>query len=191
MIDCSQCGATTLPYPHPDSRVCPACYDANVASYSGHLAELVHDHRFAVQGVMASDDSFNWAYTVGLTDHGLPELVMMALPMGFLGQTLNRLGDAAIDGTTQLVAGPSPLFLDPPFWLVDVPDPTSGRYPLTMAATSTLGKVRAMQVVWPDSEGRYPWAPDWFDGEDRGDLGGKDPQPLLGLPPADDRREDR
>jgi hypothetical protein len=52
---------------------------ATYADYLGHMKTLVKDYGWAVQGVGADRVHPPFAYTVGLTPHGKPELVVTGM----------------------------------------------------------------------------------------------------------------
>jgi hypothetical protein len=144
-----------------------------------HLAEL--------RGVI---DRFGWAvlhdagdrssgtprlsYTVGLTALGHPELVTVGLPFEAAEKFLNLVGESvrAADhwehGTT------TDRFTDADSPVVFLRAEDTSR--LT-AVAEVYGQVDAVQLVWPDSTGKLPWA--------EGHRNPPHVQPLLGPRPAE------
>ena len=57
--------------------------------YLDHIRELIACHGWAVQGVERERVRPPWAYTVGLTSHGKPELVVTGLPLSRATLLLN------------------------------------------------------------------------------------------------------
>lgn len=54
---------------------------------------------FYIQGVVQDPDGpGNWSYTIGLTDFGLPELVLADVPFDDAMQRLNEIGPRVIAG---------------------------------------------------------------------------------------------
>lgn len=59
--------------------MCDLCNDPNLTpdAYVQQLRERLRDRRFLVQSVGGSRDSAEFSYTIGLTAHGLPELIVI------------------------------------------------------------------------------------------------------------------
>lgn len=107
------------------------------------------------------------AYTVGLTDHGLPELVVTGLAGQPAAQLLDAAGNLlherpAKEGDRWTVGGRQ-------LELVHVPEPSAH---LLTAATLYGPRLRAFQLVHADDGGVWPWH--------RGHRAGKGGQPVLG-----------
>jgi hypothetical protein len=135
------------------------------------LVGLIESHGWAVQMVSPrlGEAGVSFAYTVGLTAMGHPEVVEQGLPNDVGHAFLNVLGEEVRGGrrfepgtiVNDLSAGGEPVA----FLRVD---DTSG---LT-AVGQMYGVVNALQLVWSDSAGRLPWQPGFASPADR--------QPLLG-----------
>jgi Domain of unknown function (DUF4262) len=144
--------------------------------YLDHMRHLVDLHGWAVQGVERSGDRPPWAYTVGLTPHGKPELCVTGLPVRRAACLLNDIA-----GHVLLAAPPRPgeqiaLHGGPVIEIVEVTVPTAH---LAMAIEFYGPQVRALQVVHADDRGHWPW--------DVGYRGVRGGQPVLGRrspPPA-------
>jgi len=112
--------------------------------------------------MMVADDAENgrpnFAYTVGLTERGLPELLVFAL--GPSGQTiLNDLSGSLLEGkslprNTRL----HDVFERLDAVLQDVPPSIAEQY-LNVAFSKYGDRVQCVQLVWPDAAGRMPWEP--------------------------------
>jgi uncharacterized protein DUF4262 len=142
---------------------------ATLDEYDDHIHRLVEEYGWAVQGVEGDGVHPPWAYTVGLTAAGLPELVVTGLDPEPAAELLNdaarhiRLNGGRVpDRYLQLpgsgVAG---------IVTVAVPDAH-----LEVAVALYGSKIRALQLVLPDTAGRWPW-----DESYQGTPGG---QPVLG-----------
>lgn len=121
-----------------------------------------------VQGVDGTRTQAPFAYTVGLTPLGLPELLVTGLPHEQAATLVNRVatqwrhaGSVAaghqfdVDGRAVEV--------------VEVPVPSAHLY----VAIELYGEqIRAAQLVWADERGRWPW--------ERAHRGGRGGQPVLG-----------
>jgi len=138
------------------------------------IAQIV-DGRWAVTGVLGDAAHPPLAYTTGLTEHGRPELLMTGLPPRLAGLLLDHAAQSvALDATF----GPGsqvPARLRRPVSLraIDVID--AG--PMRLTRVIFGQQFEAVQLVWPDDEGRYPWQ--------RGYAIPAQVQPLLGLPVAE------
>lgn len=149
--------------------------DAHTADIRGRIAEV----GFVVQpvfGLGPHDPDF--AYTIGLTGQGRPELICLGPTCEGCGLLI--MGAAALDPAADEVTLPaaaeglSPLTLRLRSVAVD------GPYPLTMAVRMyARGLVSARQLLWPNDEGFYPGEVGWDDAGPHG------AQPLL---PADGGR---
>lgn len=106
---------------------------------------------WAVTGVFDADPPF--AYTVGLTEKGRPELFMSGLDINVMALILNDIaanenpviGDV-LEGYVGNGYKLAVVAADPKAAAVAVPRAMYGR-----------DKVRALQIVWPDKKGRFPW----------------------------------
>lgn len=140
---------------------------------SDDFASLVRTHGWAIRHVLGGPSGPPFSYTAGLTTNGWAELVVVGLPVevaqAFLWNAVNeqRLHGAFHHGdrTGALTDGGDVVFL-------------SVRDTSVMTATRDLITVfDALQLVWSDSGGNFPWDPEWRNGSDA--------QPLLGpSPPA-------
>lgn len=147
------------------------------------VAEIVTDIREAGWSVVAVEDDGGrhvYSYTVGLTRvHGHPELLFSGADFDTAQHVLDELAGAVCDGR-RLAAGES---LDRQRMgrdcvLVSVADP--GRLVMAQAVyrLPDLPPVPALQVVWADEGGRWPWQ--MCDQHRRG-------QEVFGPPPLADR----
>ena len=100
-------------------------------------------------------------YTIGLTGHAHPELILFGLPPDLSRPVLLELAGEVLAGTRTISAGGSADdVLDGhrvQFVAVTEPD----RH-LPVAARFYAGgahPVRALQIVWPDRYHRWPWQP--------------------------------
>jgi hypothetical protein len=100
-------------------------------------------------------------YTIGLTNHDHPELILFGLPPDISRPVLHTVAGEVIAGRRRCTAGQ---YVDDVleghqvrFVAVNEPDrhlPVAARfYAVTGAA------VEALQIVWPDRYHRWPWQP--------------------------------
>jgi hypothetical protein len=158
--------------------MCWECDHPNATheDYLQYMRGLMTCHDWAVQGVERDRIHPPWAYTVGLTPHGRPELVVTGMPLRKATELLNSVAghvlhaDAPEPGLrVQLRGGPLIEIVR-----VEVPDAH------LVTAVELYGReVQALQLVHADDRGHWPWQVGY-----RGRRGG---QPVLGartLPPG-------
>ncbi|HUA28905.1 MAG TPA: DUF4262 domain-containing protein [Streptosporangiaceae bacterium] len=138
--------------------------------YLDFLTDKITTFGWAVQGVERDRIHPPWAYTVGLTPHGHPELVVTGLSLRRAAALLNDVA-----GHLMHAAAPSPgeqiaLTGGPLIEIVEVAEPTAH---LVMAVELYGPGVRALQVVHADDRGHWPW--------DVGYRGVRGGQPVLGV----------
>jgi hypothetical protein len=63
--------------------------DSTPLDYLAHISDLIACHGWAVQGVERDGIHPAWAYTVGLTPAGRPELVVTGMSLGRATRLLN------------------------------------------------------------------------------------------------------
>jgi hypothetical protein len=143
--------------------------------YLADCRMVIAEHGWMVQGVFPTvdDHAAPFAYTVGLCQAGLPELVTVGLPAEPATVFLNALARRTLEAEPKVGDR----------WTVDAnPDlvwefaPVSDRWarenvtmPRRLWPTAT---VTALQVLWPDRDGYHPNQPGWTLG---------DAQPLLAI----------
>jgi hypothetical protein len=118
------------------------------------LRTKIHAHGWAVRNVSDADPAKCLSYTVGLTAHGHPEVVMTGLPPEAGTAFLNIVGEIVVHEGGRFTAGEltAELADGPPMPVISVSDKSD----LT-AVEAIYGDVPAIQVVWTDSSGRLPW----------------------------------
>jgi hypothetical protein len=144
--------------------------DRLVAEYLTQILGRIDETGWVVQSVGAEDPRPPWAYTAGLTRHGLPELVVTGLDAHPSARLLNAVAAESLEaGPLQ----PGQVLTArglPPIEVVALAEPSAH---LSLAITLYGPDVRALQLVYADEEGAYPWSSSY-----RGGLGG---QPVLGV----------
>lgn len=143
--------------------------DATTDDYLEILRETIRGHGWAVQYV--EDDRAPFAYTIGLHDVGLPELLMTGLAPLPTHRLLNSLAHAMVDDGTVYAPGMHIDYQDE--FLLEVVEVEHPDAHLNFAIALCGPDVRALQLVWADSRGRWPWDGRWGYGRRR--------QPVLGV----------
>ena len=120
------------------------------------LRAKIDTYGWAVRNVSDADPARCLSYTVGLTAHGHPEVVMTGLPPEVGHAFLNIVGEIVVrEGGRFTVGEVTTVLADGPAMPVIA---VSDKADLT-AVDALYGDVPAVQVVWTDSGGRLPWEP--------------------------------
>lgn len=122
----------------------------------------IDTYGWAVTAVLPTDEApgTGFAYTVGLTGHGHPELVIAGLDPVLACVLLNDLAQRVHNGAERFTAGQriSDLLVGHDAVIIEGPA-TEELHPGTAYARYGRGRVTLQQIVWPDPRGRYPWNP--------------------------------
>lgn len=140
-----------------------------------YLAEVVvpciDRNGWYVQSVLGGKRAAPFAYTVGLTELGLPERVVTGMPHYRSAPLLSGMAVHWLHCDVAPVHGEHVDTRDGGcLEVVDVPHPDAHLH----VATALFGSdgVTAQQLVWVDGRGRWPW--------ERGHRAGRGGQPVLG-----------
>jgi Domain of unknown function (DUF4262) len=137
--------------------------------YLAHLRGLLQRHCWIVQGVQRERNRSPYAYTVGLTAHGRPELVVTGLPYHRAVDLLNGVAEHVLHADAPRVGEVIPLRGGPVIEIVRVAEPSVH---LPVASAINGPGFAALQLVHADDRGHWPW--------DVGFRGGRGGQPVLG-----------
>lgn len=143
--------------------------DATIEDYFDELGETIREHGWAVQFV--EDDRRPFAYTIGLHHRGLPELLMTGLPPLTANRLMNSVAHMMVDDGT--VLAPAVHIDYQGEFLLEVVEVEHPDAHLKFAVALCGPQVRALQLVWADDRGRWPWDTGWGPGRRR--------QPVLGM----------
>jgi hypothetical protein len=135
------------------------------------LRSAVRTHGWVVVSSPADGVRPDTTSTVGLTERGLPELVVLGLPADVGGALLNELVGRVVDGAAPDDGTPVPGLLDAGAPVLLTVDGAVAGLP----ACEVYDEVALRQLVWPDADGRFPWHPGFAH---------PDLQPLMADPPA-------
>jgi hypothetical protein len=151
--------------------MCWKCDNPNgtTEDYLDELRETISGHGWAVQFV--EHDKRPFAYTIGLHDRGLPELLISGLPPDIATRVLNSIAHMIVDDGTVLAPAMHIDYQDR--FLIEVVEVEHPDVHLKFAVKLCGSDVRALQLVWADTRGRFPWEPGWGQGRRR--------QPVLGV----------
>lgn len=136
---------------------------ATTEDYLDVLRAIVRKHRWAIQFVECERRPF--AYTVGLHEKGLPELLVTGLNPQTSARLLNSMAHDVVDCGTVLCPAmhidfQSEFFIE----VVEVEHPDVH---LKFAIGLYGPEVRAHQLVWTDEARRWPWDRGWAHGRRR------------------------
>jgi hypothetical protein len=150
--------------------MCDLCDDPGLTmdAYLERVRDRLAHERFVVQSVTGSRTSAELTYSVGLTAHGLPELVVVGVRRHDAAALVESWGDYLLDECLVL---PGERLTSGPFVMeaVEVARPEDS---LAVAVALFGPQVRALQLAWADDRGRWPWEP--------GHRARRAGQPLLG-----------
>ena len=158
--------------------MCWMCDHPNATreDYLGHVDHLIADNGWVVQGVERDRLRPPYAYTVGLTAHLKPELVVTGLPFRRAADLLDSVAAHVLHADEPKPGEQLDLIDGPLIEIVEVEVPEAH---LLLVAEFYDLPYRALQIVHADDHGHWPWETSY-----RGIRGG---QPVLG-PRAPHRR---
>ena len=129
--------------------------------YFDRAREIIAEHGVMVQWVGAgSDGSVPFAYTVGLSVADHPELVIFGLSPEISQGVLNQMAIPVVKKNVRWQPGPNDQIFGGGVTalLVEVTDSSEH---LTVAnamfAVPGQGPLPALQIIYPDKMGRWPW----------------------------------
>lgn len=130
-------------------------------SFLRHQDQIIATLGWAVTYVLPTDDDptdIPFAYTVGLTERDLPELLIAGLPIPVAHTLLNDLARREHDNGERyrhaqriddLLVGYDTVLIDGPL--------SDRLWPGAAIARYGRERIRVRQIVWPDVTGRFPW----------------------------------
>jgi hypothetical protein len=142
--------------------------DRTIEGYFDEVREAIRKHGWMVQYV--ESDRTPFAYTIGLHDWGLPELSITAVSPQRATRLLNAVARDAVTGRTLTPGQQIKLSAGPLIEIVEMSHPDAH---LNFAVAFGGTEIRALQLVWADGRGRWPWSGAFCDGRRR--------QPVLGI----------
>lgn len=133
--------------------------------YLDTVVKAIAEHGVMIQGVFAGEDDEPappFAYTVGLAMEDHPELIVFGLPMETAQAILNDLAiERVLKGRKNLTAGQElrDVVKNYPVRLVQVVDSSTHLTVANALFQQEPEPIAALQVVFPDRDGRWPWDP--------------------------------
>ena len=142
--------------------------DRTIEDYFGEVRETIRTHGWMVQYV--ESDRTPFAYTIGLHDWGFPELSITAVSPQRATRLLNTVARYAV-ADKNLTPGQQIKVPDGP--LIEIVEMSHPDAHLNFAVAFGGPEIRALQLVWADGRGRWPWSAAFCDGRRK--------QPVLGV----------
>ena len=141
---------------------------ATIDEYLDELRATIRTNGWVVQYV--ENDRTPYAYTIGLDDWDLPELMISAVSPQRAVRLLNRFAADTVRGGVLVPGQQIKVPSGPLVEIVEVDQPDAH---LNFAVAFAGPDIRAHQLVWADGRGRWPWSAAFCDGRRR--------QPVLGI----------
>lgn len=135
----------------------------NFSRLNDFVEEYIEKKQWAIISVAPDEgsDEPGFMYTVGLTEHGMPEIFVSGYCPA-LGSAINKLGNfmvkaktiplGAFDGNLTLKGTGETLRLD----VREIEDIETFNEEYATAAVVRYGKVAGIQLVWPDTSNTLP-----------------------------------
>lgn len=135
----------------------------NFSRLNDFVEEYIEKKQWAIISVAPDEgsDEPGFMYTVGLTEHGMPEIFVSGYCPA-LGPAINKLGNfmvkaktvplGAFDGNLTLKGTGETLRLD----VREIEDIEAFNEEYATAAVVRYGKVAGIQLVWPDTSNTLP-----------------------------------
>lgn len=124
----------------------------DVQAYLGQCAALIAEHGWMVQGVGGQPP---FAYTIGLTEYGHPELLLTGLDPRRAQPLLNDLARPVKDTGRRYEPGERVPEIIKGYDVL-VHGPIDPRQAQMNQALNLYGGIDALQVLWPDKNGIFP-----------------------------------
>lgn len=122
------------------------------------VTTIIKRHGWQITGVGADKHNPSFAYTTGLTNYELPELIVVGLPMQTAKIFLNRFGTEMADGKKFELNKPYFGYSsndDYPSAFIEVSEESKAEY---MTLTYKFyNQFEAWQFIWCDTRGNLPW----------------------------------
>lgn len=139
----------------PDCECCQDGMEAYLKKTEDNIRRFGH----SVVGtwIETPDGNVNMAYTVGLADAGLPELIVFGLPPEAATPMLNASAERLRQGTLALDAPVEEIGNLP--MVFKAVEPSVAQEHIIQANNRAGRELPAIQMIWPDPKGRFPWDP--------------------------------
>jgi hypothetical protein len=127
------------------------------------IRERIAKHGWTHIGVFNTEetpaDEFGppFTYSVGLTERGMPEIVILGLPpkmaMGLINDTVHMWTEEGVSAFNVPVQG---ILKGMPVMYLEV-EPEKESWYFSATRRFYGDRVKPVQMIWPDEDGRFPW----------------------------------
>jgi hypothetical protein len=122
-----------------------------------NIADIIAQQGWAVITIQADVNAPAHSYTIGLTDKGLPEVIIFGLPAEDATSLLGNIAHQLVDGLSYSENTPlTKVFAGANAYLKPVAGPAA-RENLRLASEFYPEGIAGLQLVWPDETGLFPW----------------------------------
>lgn len=143
--------------------------ESTKAARLAYVKGLLEEHPWVVIGVDRDGCRPPYSYTVGLTEYDRPELLITGLAKERAAKVLIAVADTVLDAAALTVGARIQLPGKRPGEVVRIAEPSVH---LPVSADLFGDRVTALQLVYADIRGRWPW--------DKNFRNGRAGQPVLG-----------
>jgi hypothetical protein len=123
--------------------------------------QIIRCKGWAVQAVFGTGEQSPYAYSVGLSAKGLPEILVIGAPAILASNLINECAKAIIGGSLQVADRQPVTFLSKMPLALQLDDDVETMLAVMTAARrwgiETGHSVSAVQIMLPDPCGRFPW----------------------------------
>lgn len=133
--------------------------DDAIQEYVEEARSLIATYGWAVQHVPGGASQPPFTYTIGLkATHGHPELFVAGLPDEIAARIVNEVGERIRDGATFAAYGRYGGILTA-YDVIMLPIPEASTRDEFVLARRLYPDLTfdALQIAWPDADGRFPW----------------------------------
>lgn len=153
------------------------CCSKGKAAADAHMNNIIrkHGHGIVATSTYHLKQNIGMAYTLGLYERGLPELLVFAMPPQVAVMLMNKAAELLKQGKLSLET-PCAELANLPVAFLEVSPAAAADY--VIQANNRAGRqLPVWQMVWTDTLGNFPWD-DGFEARFHGK------QPLLGVAAA-------
>lgn len=137
------------------------CCSEGIDSFMQQIKKIINDDGHAIIGTQTEyfGQVLSMSYTVGLAEKGLPEIVVFSIPAQHAAVMLNTAAEMLENGKLPLDVPINEIANMPAYFKSIKPEATVG---FLNIANNRAGKpVDAIQLVWPDVDGKFMWEDDY------------------------------
>ncbi len=152
---------------HDQQCNCEICKGKRWDALDQQMVQGIREQGFGVFSVGGGDGEPSFAYTIGLSDSQLPQLLAVGISTRAAGAIVHHLATDLVSGklTQESIDKKLEDYANLPIVLKSVEDPAKwGKYMIQMDRFRTTDNaVKVLQVVFPDMNGVFPWEPGYVD----------------------------